>query len=116
MINDKTRGQTAEIVAALRRIDTPDMLAEAERRGVTINPKVALLAADLIEAQQTEIARVTKERDEAVGDMTALATIIRERSEDDTDCCFACEYQDSVECPGHETDDCFKWCGPENEA
>jgi len=79
--------------------------AETEQQKEILRNHVLLL--------EKEVARVTAERNAAVKDMTALAYTIRQRSENDTECCGLCKFDGEAwqECPGFETDECFEWRG-----
>lgn len=120
-ISPKT-GNAAFIAHA--REDIPYLLEQIESLTAQLSDEkvVSQSLRNAANWYKAQLAASQQETRAAVEDMTAMAYTIRQRSEHDDECCFACKYEiENVacdnygggewECPGFDTDECFKWRG-----
>ena len=103
-----------------------DEIMRALKSNAEVNHHAAvmMMAADLIESLQAQLAASQRRERAAVEDMKLIVDAVREEHCDET-CCFACKFDcdtsitDSgdyaCECPGFERDDCFEWRGLQDE-
>lgn len=66
-----------------------------------------------LEEEEARAGEAEKALAAAVRDMEALALIVRQRTDHDTECCPFCKYDGPEEdyCPGWEGEECFRWRG-----
>jgi hypothetical protein len=101
-----------------------DEIMRALKSNAEVNPHAAvmMMAADLIETLQAQLAASQARERAAEEDMKNIVDAVREAHCDGT-CCFACKYDADFsigesgnylnECPGFDRDDCFEWRGPQ---
>lgn len=99
-------------------------MAVTERDYEAVEMATDAMTLGKLEQLQSDLARVTAERDAAVEDMKCMADVVREEYCDET-ICGLCIYDCDMgitqsgdyanECPGFERNDCFKWRGAGKE-